>query len=189
VVPLWKNEEERAAVEPFARKAYELLQGKLGALKVIWDSDTDKRPADRFFGWVQQGIPFRLEIGPRDAAQGSVCLVLRHTRQKQILSLDELAAQIEGILETMQAELFQQALDRRTAGTTRVDTWADFQAAIQERKWVEAHWDGTGETEAAIKEATKATIRCLPFGWEDEPGTCVFSGKPSTRRVLFATAY
>ncbi len=189
VVPLWKNEEERTAVEPFARQAFELLQSKLGALKVIWDADTDKRPADRFFGWVQQGIPFRLEIGPRDAAQGSVCLVTRHDRQKRILSLDELAGGIAGILETMQAELYQQALERRSAGTVRVDSWADFQQAIQERKWVEAHWDGTGATEAAIKEASKATIRCLPFDWADEPGVCVFSGQPSARRVLFATAY
>jgi len=189
VVPLWKNEEERASVEPFARKAFELLQGKLGALKVLWDGDVDKRPADRFFGWVQQGLPFRLEIGPRDAAQGSVCLVTRHDRQKRILSLTELEAGIEGILEAMQAELFQQALERRTAGTRKVDSWEEFQAAIADRCFVEAHWDGTGETEAAIKEATKATIRCLPFGWPEEPGNCVFSGKPSARRVLFAVAY
>ncbi len=189
VVPLWKNGEERATVEPFARRAFELLQGKLGALKVLWDADVDKRPADRFFGWVQQGIPFRLEIGPRDAAQGSVCLVTRHDRQKRILSLDELAAEIEGILESMQADLLRQALDRRTAGTRRVESWDEFKAAIADRCFVEAHWDGTGETEAAIKEATKATIRCLPFGWPEEPGTCVFSGKPSARRVLFAVAY
>ena len=89
----------------------------------------------------------------------------------------------------MQAELFQQALDRRAAGTRRVETWEEFKAAISDRCFVEAHWDGTGETEAAIKEATKATIRCLPFGWPEEAGTCVFSGKPSARRVLFAVAY
>lgn len=189
VLPLWKNEEERATVEPFARRALELLQARLGKLKVLWDGDVDRRPADRFFGWVQQGIPFRLEIGPRDAAQGSVCLVTRHDRQKRMLSLEELDAGIEGILETMQADLLQQARDRQLAATRRVDTWEDFQQAIKERCWVEAHWDGSGETEAAIKEATKATIRCLPFGWPDEAGNCVFSGKPSTRRVLFATAY
>ncbi|MDP2361194.1 MAG: proline--tRNA ligase [bacterium] len=189
VVPLWKSEEERGAVEPFARRAYELLQGKLGALKVIWDGDVDKRPADRFFGWVQQGIPFRLEIGPRDAAQGTVCLVLRHSRQKLILSLAELEERIEGLLETMQEELFRQALERRQAGTRRVESWEEFQAAIADRCWVEAHWDGTTQTEAAIKEATKATIRCLPFDWPEEAGRCVFSGQPSTRRVLFALAY
>ncbi len=189
VVPLWKNEEERATVEPFADKAFTLLKEKLGALAVIWDGDVERRPADRFFKYAQQGVPFRLEIGPRDAAKGTVCLVRRDTRQKSFLSLDELGAGIQDMLDTMQQELHDAALARREANTVSVDSWDEFQKAIGEGKWIMAHWDGSSETELKIKDATKATIRCIPDGQPDEDGKCVFSGAVSKRRVLFGLSY
>ena len=189
VVPLWKNDEERASVEPFARRAFEALQGKLGRLAVVFDEDHERRPADRFFRWVQKGLPFRLEIGPRDAAKGTVCLVTRHDRQKSFLTLDELAATIEQRLETMQRELFEAALAQREANTVQVDGWEAFVEALQAGKWIFAHWDGTTETELAIKEATKATIRCIPDGGPEGEGLCVRTGRPSARRVLFALSY
>lgn len=189
VVPLWKNDEERAVVEPFARQAFELLQEKLGRLSVVWDADTDRRPPDRFFHWVQQGLPFRLEIGPRDAAKGTVCLVRRDTRQKSFISLEELSGGIVELLEQMQADLLQTAIDRREDNTVSVDSWDEFQQQIEAGKWVRAHWDGSSETELKIKEATKATIRCIPFDAVEEQGACVFSGNASERRVLFALSY
>ncbi len=189
VVPLFKNDEEKARVMPHAEKALQILRDRLGRLAVIEDTRTDARPADRFFHWAQKGVPCRLEIGPRDADKGSVCLVTRHDRKKQFLSLEELDAQIEQILEDMQQALFDQALARREENTVSVDSWEDFQAAIKQGKWIRAHWDGTTETELKIKEATKATIRCIPDGMEPEEGKCVFSGQPSKGRVVFALSY
>jgi prolyl-tRNA synthetase len=189
VLPLWKNEAERAVVEPFARQALERLQEKLGRLAVLWDEEVDRRPADRFFHHVQRGLPFRLEIGPRDAAQGTVCLVRRDTRQKEFIRLDELGDSILGRIDDMQRELLQTALARRVANTVSVDDWQAFGQAIAAGKWVLAHWDGTTETELAIKEATKATIRCLPDEGPAGEGACIRSGRPSPRRVLFALAY
>ncbi|MCA9786231.1 MAG: proline--tRNA ligase, partial [Candidatus Cloacimonetes bacterium] len=189
VVPLWKNDEEREAVEPFAHKALMILQAKLGKLAAVQDLRDDARPADRFFHWAQKGVPCRLEIGPRDAAKGTVCLVTRHDRKKRFLSLDELEQQITVILEEMQQQLFDQALQRREDNTVQVDNWADFESAVAAGKWIRAHWDGTTETELKIKEATKATIRCIPDDMQAEDGKCVFSGKPSKGRVLFALSY
>ncbi len=189
VLPLWKSEEERGQVEPFARRALEGLQRKLGALRVAWDGDVDRRPADRFFHWVQRGTPFRLEVGPRDAGKGQVCLVLRHSREKLFLSVEELVERIPEILERMQQELFDKALALREEHTLRLDRWKDFAEALASGNWVLAHWDGGAASEAAVKEKTKATIRCIPDGAPEEEGACILSGKPSARRVLFGTAY
>ena len=190
IVPLWKNDEEQALVEPHARLVEDLLKEKLGKLCVAWDKDASvRRPADRFFRWAQRGVPCRIEIGPRDANEGKVCLVTRHDRQKRFLTVEELGGQIIGLLEQMQQELFDRALTMRQNNTVQVDSWEEFQAAIKEGKWVSAHWDGTGETELKIKELTKATIRCIPFDAKDEDGKCVLTGEPSQRRVIFALSY
>ncbi|MCA9783309.1 MAG: proline--tRNA ligase [Calditrichaeota bacterium] len=189
VIPLWKNDEERAVVEPFADQALAILRGRLGKLNVVLDSRHDDRPADRFFHWAQKGVPFRLEIGIRDATQGTVCLVTRHDRKKHFLSLADLESGIDALLESMQAELFQRALALRESRTVQADSWQEFQEAIAAGKWVRAHWDGSTATELAIKEATKATIRCIPDDSQPEEGRCVFSQQPSSRRVLFALNY
>jgi prolyl-tRNA synthetase len=189
VIPLWKNDEERSSVEPFAQEAHALLQKKLGKLAVQFDANTDRRPSDRFFNTIQRGIPFRLEIGPRDAEKQTVCLVTRHDRKKQFLSLEELDQKIESILEQMQQDLYQTAIDRREENTVDVDDWKSFQKAIKKSKWVRAHWDGTGETELRIKDYTKATIRCIPFDADEKDGKCVLTGEPSKQRVIFALSY
>jgi prolyl-tRNA synthetase len=188
VIPLWRNDEERAVVEPFAQKAFELLEDKLGHLKVAWDDDYERRAPDRFFRWMQRGLPFRLEIGPRDAAKGTVCLVLRHNRTKMFVSLEELAEKIVSILDEVQQQMLQSAMDKRNENTVKVENWKEFQKAIKKSKWISAHWDGTSETELRIKEYTKATIRCIPFD-DPEEGVCVLTGNPSKQRVLFALSY
>jgi prolyl-tRNA synthetase len=138
-----------------------------------------------------------VEVGPRDLEAGTCIVARRDTGDKQTLTLDSGTAQIlVDLLEQIQKDMYQRALDFRNANTHRVDTWDEFEKAFEGEGgggFVLAHWDGTTETEEAIADKTKATIRCIlldPLHPDDEkPGTCVFSGKPSTRRVVFAKAY
>jgi len=116
--------------------------------------------------------------------------VRRDTLEKETMPQEGLAQYIEGLMTAIQENIFKKALDYRNSMITRVDTWNEFKRVLDEKGgFISAHWDGTVETEVAIKEATKATIRCIPVDAEDEEGTCVFSGKPSHRRVLFARSY
>ena len=132
----------------------------------------------------------RLAMGGRDMENGTVELVRRDTLEKETLPQEGLVDHIEGLMTAIQENIFKKALDYRNSMITRVDTWDEFKRVLDEKGgFISAHWDGTVETEVAIKEATKATIRCIPVDAEDEEGVCVFSGKPSHRRVLFARSY
>jgi prolyl-tRNA synthetase len=137
-----------------------------------------------------QGVPLRLAIGARDLENGTVELARRDTLTKEVVALDNLNDKVEGLLKEIQETLFNKALDFRNEHITEVDSFDVFKDVLETKTgFISAHWDGTIETEDKIKELTKATIRCIPLKGKEEEGVCVYSGKPSKRRVLFAKAY
>jgi len=192
IVPIFRTDEDRAAVAG----AIERLEAELktvatvsGALRyqVDW---RDESPGFKYSHWELRGVPFRLEIGPRDVAAGQGVLVKRVDRSKRPIALDAVARELPGLLVDYQAELFQRALDFREANTHKVDSYDDFKAALDgEGGFLLAPWCGSTECEQQISNETGATIRVIPFDSPDEPGACLIDGKPSERRVLFARAY
>ncbi|MDH4225398.1 MAG: proline--tRNA ligase [Deltaproteobacteria bacterium] len=195
IIPLFKNDEEKALVLPFAEQVKTALGGCLDPLKVRMDTRYDQRPAERYFHWIQQGVPLRLEVGPRDVAGGQVCAVRRDTRAKAMIGLDDLGREIPALLEQMQADLYAKALAFRQANTHLVDTYEEFKQVLTEKGgYILAHWNGSEEVEARIKEETKATIRLVPLEntplpQAAGPGRCMVTGEPSPGRVVFALAY
>jgi len=163
---------------------------KIKGISVKIDDDPKKRPGFKFAEYEMKGVPVRVGIGARDLANSVVEVARRDTKEKQSISLDGIENHIEKLLIDIQENLLQRAKDFRSSKTTIVDTFDEFKNAIQTTGgFVSAHWDGTVETELKIKEATKATLRCIPLDAKEEKGTCVYSGNPSDRRVLFAKAY
>ena len=159
-------------------------------IRVKIDNDDQNRPGFKFAEYEMIGIPVRLGLGQRDLAANQVEVARRDTKEKANVPLDSIADHIETLLENIQQNLFDRAKAYRDEHITKADTWAGFEDILENKGgFVYAHWDGTTETELEIKEKTKATIRCIPLGWPDEPGTCILTGKPSARRVLFAKAY
>jgi prolyl-tRNA synthetase len=199
IVPIWKNDDEKGRVlEAAGRIAQDLRDDGL-AVKV--DDREGVKPGAKYYEWERKGVPLRLEVGPRDLDSKTVMIKRRVAPagpdgrpKKEVLKMDGLGVQIGRVLDEFQAFLLERAHAFREANTVTVDSWADFEQvfADQGSKFVWAHWDGTTETELAIKDATKATIRCLPLvgkGPAPEPGKCVKTGKPSARRVLFCKNY
>ncbi|HUG48349.1 MAG TPA: proline--tRNA ligase [Candidatus Limnocylindria bacterium] len=192
IVPIFRKEEERLAVAQAIdrlERALSRVQTASGPLrlKVDWREES---PGFKFSHWELRGVPFRLEIGPRDVAAGQAVLVRRVDRAKETISLDALAAELPGRLADYQALLFQRALDFRTANTHRVDSYDEFKQTLDERGgFILAHWCGDEECEKQINADTGSTIRVVPFDSEDEAGACVRDGRPSSGRVLFARAY
>jgi len=193
IVPIWRKDEEKARLlEVAARLAEELRDD---GLSVKVDDRDGLKPGAKYYEWERKGVPLRLELGPRDLEGNCVMAKLRVGEEgKQKLPMDGLGVHVGKLLDGLQRSLFERALAMREANTVTVDSWSDFEAVFEgsNSKFVWAHWDGTAETEAAIKDATKATIRCIPLegdGPAPEPGQCVKSGKPSERRVLFARNY
>jgi len=188
IVPIFKTEEELAKISAKAQEISSVLR-KQGYTVKFDDRDTYK-PGFKFAEWELKGVPVRLAIGPRDMENGTVEVARRDTKEKQVMKLDEVASNIPTLLDDIQKNIYQKALTFRTEVTTKVDTYEEFKQVLDGKGgFVLAHWDGTPETEAAIKEETKATIRCIPLDALEESGKCIFSGKPSTKRVLFARAY
>ena len=128
-------------------------------------------------------------MGPRDLENGTVEVARRDTLEKNVIKLEGIENYIQNLLEDIQNNIYQKAFDFRNENTVKVDTYDEFKAALRKGGFVLAHWDGTSETEDKIKAETKATIRCLPLEFEEEQGVCIYSGKPSNRRVIFALAY
>jgi prolyl-tRNA synthetase len=132
----------------------------------------------------------RLALGPRDLENGTIELMRRDTLEKKTVSQEGLTEQVVALMDEIQQGIYNKALAYRNSMITRVDTWEEFQRVLDEKGgFISAHWDGTIETEVAIKEATKATIRCIPLDSVEEEGTCIYTGRPSHRRVLFARSY
>jgi prolyl-tRNA synthetase len=189
MVPIYRTEEELAAV----MAEFDKLSAELGALGVsvkIDDRDT-LRPGFKFAEWELKGVPVRLAMGARDLAAGTVEVARRDTLTKETMQLEGIAAHIKGLLEDIQKNIYDKALAFREANVEKCDSWEEFQVKIQQGKFLLCHWDGTTETETAIKDATKATIRCIPVDSYvcEEEGKDIYSGKPSHRRVIYAIAY
>ncbi|MBO5661001.1 MAG: proline--tRNA ligase [Tidjanibacter sp.] len=188
MIPIYKGDEELQKMTAELEKIAEPLRAKGISVKI--DNRDNVRSGFKFAEYELKGVPVRIVVGPRDLANGTVEMMRRDTLVKENVALEGLDTLVANTLEDMQKSIFQKALDFRNSMITKVDTWEEFKEVLETKGgFISAHWDGTTETEVAIKEATKATIRCIPFDAVDEDGVCVFSGKPSKRRVLFARSY
>ena len=188
MIPIYKGDEELQRMTAELEKIADKLRVKGISVKI--DNRDNVRSGFKFAEYELKGVPVRLVVGPRDLANGTVEMMRRDTLEKENVALEGIENLVETTLEQMQQTIFQKALDFRNSMITKVDTWEEFKDVLENKGgFILAHWDGTTETEVAIKEATKATIRCIPFDTVDEDGVCVFSGKPSKRRVLFARSY
>ncbi|MBX2977864.1 MAG: proline--tRNA ligase [Flavobacteriales bacterium] len=187
VVPIAKNGEQLDAIREYVRPVLEALRAK--GITVKFDDDDKKKPGWKFAEYEFKGYPVRIAIGPRDMENGTVEVARRDTMEKEVLSIVDLAEKVEHLLQAIQSGLYQKALDMRERMTRAVDTYDEFKVAIEEGGFILAHWDGTAETEARVKEETKATIRCIPLDGDTTPGQCMVTGAPSNRRVIFARAY
>ena len=147
-------------------------------------------PGFKFAEYELKGVPVRLALGPRDLQNGTIELARRDTLTKEVVPQEGLTERIVALLDEIQENIYKKALDFRNSMITEVNTWEEFIDVLDNKGgFVSAHWDGTVETEVAIKEATKATIRCIPLDAKEEEGKCIFTGKPSKCRVLFARSY
>ena len=189
MVPIFKTEEEHAAIIAKMEELKGELE-KLG-LSVKIDDRDNLRSGFKFAEWELKGVPVRVAMGPRDLANGTVEVARRDTLTKESMQLDGVAGAINALMDEIQANIYQKALDFRAANTVQVDTWEEFKEKIEQGGFLLCHWDGTPETEEKIKEETKATIRCIPLDTNVvmEEGKCIYSGKPSKQRVIFARAY
>jgi len=184
-----KTEEAEAVLAKCAEIAATL---KKAGIRVKIDKDDTKKPGWKFAEYELKGVPVRLALGARDLAEGKIEVARRDNKTKETVVLGEDFAQnINALLTEIQDNMYNQALELRKSRTYKVDTYAEFKAILESETqgFILAHWDGTGETEAKIKEETGATIRCIPLNAEAEEGVCIYSAKPSTQRVLFAKAY
>jgi prolyl-tRNA synthetase len=188
IVPIYKNKEQYDTVCSKARMIEESLKNRGIAVKLD-DRDTYK-PGWKFNEYEFKGVPVRIAIGPRDVENGTVEIARRDTLEKQVYQLADLENKVVHLLDAIQDNMFQKALSFREDNTRKADTWDEFRDILENKGgFVLAHWDGTAETEQKIKEETKATIRCIPLEAAAEAGKCVYSGQPSSQRVVFALAY
>ncbi len=188
IVPIFRSDEELAKVSAVVEPLMKDMR-KAG-LSVKFDNRDTQKPGFKFAEYELKGVPVRIAIGPRDLENGTVEVARRDTKEKQVMKIEEATSEISKLLEEIQKNLYTRALNFRADNTTSVDTFEEFKNVLDGKGgFVMAHWDGTAETEAKIKEETKATIRCIPLDAKEEAGTCVYSGKPSVKRVLFARAY
>ena len=188
MVPIYKGAEQLAVMTEKMEAIAADLRARGISIKV--DTRDNVRSGFKFAEYELKGVPVRLALGPRDLENGTIELARRDTLTKETVPQQGLTDRIAALLDEIQHNIFQKALDFRASMITRVDTWDEFIETLNDKGgFISAHWDGTVETEVAIKEATKATIRCIPLDAEEEEGRCIFSGKPSHRRVLFARSY
>ena len=187
IVPIYRKDGEREIVLEYGDAIFEELKA-LGVRVKLDDRDNFK-PGFKFAEHEARGIPLRIAIGPRDVQNGNVELARRDTPNKEIISRKGIGTHVQSLLSTIQTDLFEAAKTRREEMTSKVDSYDEFKKILDEKGgFIYAHWDGTLETEECIKNETKATIRCIPFG-KGTPGTCMVTGKPSNKKVLFAKAY
>ncbi len=188
IVPIHKNEEQLAAISARA----EQISSRLKALgiSVKYDGRDTQKPGWKFAEYELKGVPVRLAIGPRDLENNTVEIARRDTLQKEVKSIEGIENYIKDLLDEIQDNIYQKALNFRNANTHRVNSWEEFKEVVEVNGgFAYAHWDGTPETEVKIKELTKATIRCIPLDNPLEEGKCILTGNPSKQRVLFAVAY
>ncbi|RXR18431.1 proline--tRNA ligase [Flavobacterium amnicola] len=188
IVPIFKTDEELDTISEVANGL--VAQFKKMNISVKFDNRTTQKPGFKFAEWELKGVPVRIAIGPKDLENGTFEVARRDTLTKEVKPADGIVTYIQDLLEQIQKDLFDKAVDYRATHTTEVNDFEEFKAILDGKGgFVSAHWDGTPETEEKIKELTKATIRCVPLDRVEEAGACVFTGKPSNGRVLFAKAY
>ena len=188
IVPIYKGDDQKINVLNHAKKLYDDLYAE--GVRVKLDDRDTHTPGYKFNDYELKGVPIRLGIGPKDIEKGTIELARRDNLTKSFISQDDLASHVNKLLSEIQSNLFDRALAFREKHTTVCDSYEDFKKVLQAKGgFISAHWDGTEETEMKIKQETKATIRCIPIDTEKEEGKCIYSGKPSAQRVLFAKAY
>ena len=187
IVPIFKKQEQldelMAKLNPLADELK-----KLG-IRVQVDASDKATPGFKFAEYELKGVPLRLAMGGRDLENGTVELARRDTLTKETVAFDGIVETIQTLLKEIQDNIYQKALNFRIENTREVDTWEDFKEEIKKPGFLLCHWDGTPETEEKIKAETKATIRCIPLEGDKTPGKCIYTGKPSAQRVIFAIAY
>jgi prolyl-tRNA synthetase len=188
IVPIYKGDDRKDLLDA---KGRELAAGlKKAGIRVKFDHNDNNRPGWKFAEYEKKGVPVRIALGLRDLENGTVEIARRDTKEKASFPEEGLVERLEKLLLEIQAAMYQKALVYRDAHITRADHWDEFVQLLDEKGgFISAHWDGTAETEEIIKEKLKATIRCIPLNNPPEEGKCIYSGKPSSERVLFARAY
>ncbi len=187
IVPIYKGEEQLKLITEKVNIIIAELKAK--NISVKYDDRDTHKPGWKFSEYELKGIPVRIAIGPRDLENGTVEVARRDTKEKSVMQLTDLSIKIEHLLEQIQDNIYRRASDFRETHTYKADTYEEFKSKLDEGGFVMAHWDGTSETETKIKDETKATIRCIPIDNKPEAGKCIYSGNPSTQRVVFARSY
>lgn len=187
IVPIYKGDDSVAALQEAGNKLKKQLEAR--GIRVKFDADDKSRPGWKFAEYEMKGVPLRIAMGMRDLENGTVEVARRDTREKESLHTADIVEKVEHLLEQIQSNIFQKALDYRENMTYSANNWDEFNALLEKGGFVAAHWDGSSETEQKIKELTKATIRCIPLNNPQEEGKCVLTGNKSNQRVLFARAY
>ncbi len=187
IVPVYKKIEDLKTIDTYANKIVDTLTN--AGISVKYDNDDKFKPGYKFAEYELKGVPVRLTLGMRDIENNQIELVRRDTLEKSFVSLENVAQQIPQLLDDIQASIYNKAKDFRDSHTYTTDNWEEFKTIIEKGGFVNAHWDGTTETELKIKEQTKATIRLIPENNQPESGKCILTGKPSKQRVIFAKAY
>jgi prolyl-tRNA synthetase len=188
IIPIFKTEEQLVAIS----EKVEILKSELTkkGISVTFDDDDNRRPGWKFAEYEAKGVPVRVAIGPRDLENNKAEVARRDTKTKEVVEWNGIATFISDLLDEIQENLLNRAKIFRTENLTPVDSYEEFKTVLEKKGgFISAHWDGTPETENKIKEETKATIRCIPLDAKEEAGKCIYTGNPSTKRVLFAKAY
>ena len=187
IVPIYKNDEQLQQISAAVNTLVTDLRAR--NISVKYDDRDTHKPGWKFNEYEFKGVPVRIAIGPRDLENGTAEVARRDTKEKSVMQLTDLGMKVEHLLEQIQQNIYNKALSFRDEKMINVDSWAEFKEKIEEGGFLLAHWDGTPETEEKIKQETKATIRCIPLDAKEEAGVCVYSGQPSSKRVIFARAY
>lgn len=188
IIPIHKTDEQLDAISVKINEIVTELRKK--GISVKYDDRTAYKPGWKFAEYELKGVPLRIAMGPKDLENGTLEIARRDTLEKQNISQETVVEYVEKTLKEIQDNLYQKALNYRETHITEVDSFEEFQEILETKGgFISAHWDGTPETEEKIKDLTKATIRCIPLNNKIEEGKCVFTGKKSTQRVLFAKAY
>jgi len=188
IVPIYKGEEELALISETALKLKKELEKR--GVSVKFDNRDTQSPGWKFAEYELKGVPVRVAIGPRDLKNNTVEIARRDTLSKEMVSQDIMVEKIASLMDEIQENIYTKAFNFRKENTVKVDDYETFKRMLDDKGgFLLCHWDGTAETEEKIKEETKATIRCIPLEAENEEGKCIYSGKPSSRRVIFARSY
>ena len=187
IIPIYRNEEQLKQID---EKVAEITKNlKALGVSVKYDNSDNRKPGWKFSEYELKGVPVRLAIGARDLKNGTIEIARRDTLTKETLPQEGIEKHIKDLMEEMQQNIYQKALDYRASVTRNVDSYEEFKVEIEKGGFLMCHWDGTDETEELIKDETKATIRCIPLEGDKTPGKCMVTGKPSAQRVVFARAY